>query len=174
MPQFEQVSVFSSLIFWSLISFGLLLFLLKKYAFPPILEMLEAREKKIRGDIDGAEELKKQAEEMKKEFEKQLATAREKAETIIHLAHEDAKKQTEKSLADTQAKVKQMQREAEHEITSSRNKLLAEIRSYTATLTIASTEKILNRTIEENDKKRLVDESIEEVIKELEKTHASS
>ena len=51
MPQFEQVSVFGSLIFWSVISFGILFFVLKKFAFPPILEALEMREKKIRDDI---------------------------------------------------------------------------------------------------------------------------
>lgn len=58
MPQFEQVEVFSSLIFWSLLSFGLLFVLLKKYAFPPILDALDDREKKIRADIEGAEKLK--------------------------------------------------------------------------------------------------------------------
>ena len=51
MPQFEQVSVFGSLIFWSVLSFGILFFILKKFAFPPILEALEMREKKIRGLI---------------------------------------------------------------------------------------------------------------------------
>ena len=51
MPQFEQVSVFGSLIFWSLISFGLLFFVLKKFAFPPILEALEDARKKDSGVI---------------------------------------------------------------------------------------------------------------------------
>ena len=62
-----------------------------------------------------------------------------------------------------------MQREAEQELQSSRNKLLQEIRSYTAALTIASAEKFLKKSLDDSDKKRLVDESIEQVIQELEK-----
>jgi F-type H+-transporting ATPase subunit b len=168
MPQFEQVSVFSSLIFWSLVSFGAFLFLLKRFAFPPILAMLEEREKKIRGDIDSAEKLKLEAQKLKEEFAQQLQAAHEKANTIIHLATEESKKHQERALQDTQAKVRQLIKDAEQEIVSSRNKLLSEIRGYTAALTIASTEKILNKVIDRNEKKRLIDESIEEVMKELE------
>ena len=168
MPQFEQVSVFSSLMFWSVISFVLLLFLLKKYAFPPILEMLEERQKKIEGDIKDAEGLRAEAEKLKQEFNAQLKTAHDKANTIVQLANEEARKIQDKTLNETQAKVRQMQKEAEHEIQTTRNKLLAEIRDYVSALTITSTEKILKRAMAEEDKKRLVDESIDEVVKSLE------
>ena len=68
MPQFEQVEVFHSLIFWSLISFGILFFLLKRFAFPPILEVLEERENKIRSEIGDAEKLRQEAEYLKAEL----------------------------------------------------------------------------------------------------------
>ena len=68
MPQFEQVSVFSSLIFWSVISFAILFFMLKKFAFPAILEGLENREKKIRGDIEESERLKQDVEKIKSDL----------------------------------------------------------------------------------------------------------
>lgn len=171
MPQFEQVSVFGSLIFWSVISFAILFFMLKKFAFPPILEALENREKKIRGDIEESERLKQDVLKIKTELEEKLKEAHGKAETIVQLAQDEAKKLQEKTVQETEAKVKQVQREAEHEIQSSRNKLLQEIRSYTAALTIASTEKFLKKTLDDSDKKRLVDESIEQVIQELEKSH---
>ncbi|MBC8283255.1 MAG: F0F1 ATP synthase subunit B [Nitrospinae bacterium] len=171
MPQFEQVSVFGSLIFWSVISFAILFFMLKKFAFPPILEALENREKKIRGDIEESERLKQDVLKIKTDLEEKLKEAHGKAETIVQLAQDEAKKLQEKTVQETEAKVKQVQREAEHEIQSSRNKLLQEIRSYTAALTIASTEKFLKKTLDDSDKKRLVDESIEQVIQELEKSH---
>jgi F-type H+-transporting ATPase subunit b len=87
----------------------------------------------------------------------------------VQLAQDEAKKLQEKTVQETEAKVKQVQREAEQEINSSRSKLLQEIRSYTAALTIASTEKFLKKALDDSDKKRLVDESIEQVIQELEK-----
>jgi len=169
MPQFEQVAVFGSLIFWSLISFGILFFVLKKFAFPPILEALEAREKKIRDDIEDSEKLKGDAQTIKKELEETLKAAHGKAETIIQLATDEARKFQDKNIQETEAKVRQIQKDAEQEIQSSRTKLLQEIRSYTAALTIASTEKFLKKALDDADKKRLVDESIEQVIAELEK-----
>ncbi|MBT5028145.1 MAG: F0F1 ATP synthase subunit B [Nitrospinaceae bacterium] len=170
MPQFEQVSVFGSLIFWSLISFGLLFFILKKFAFPPILEALELREKKIRDDRDDSERLKEEAKKIKEELEATLKSAHGKAETIVQLAQDEAKKFQAKQLQETEAKVRQIQKEAEADIQGSRDKLLQEMRSYTAALTIASTEKFLKKALDDADKKRLVDESIEQVIQELEKS----
>jgi len=169
MPQFEQVSVFGSLIFWSLVSFGLLFFVLKKFAFPPILNALDEREKKIRGDIEDSERIKEEAQTIKVELEETLKAAHGKAETIVQLAQDEAKKVLEKNLQETEAKVRQVQKDAEQEIQSSRNKLLQEVRSYTAALTIASTEKFLKKALDDADKKKLVEESIEQVIEELEK-----
>ncbi len=169
MPQFEQIDVFGSLIFWSVISFVFLLVLLAKFAYPPILAMLETREKKIAGDIQGAEDLKTQADKLKRDFEEQLKTAHDKASTIVQLAGEEARKIQEKTLGETQAKCRQMQKETEHEIQASRNQILAEIRGYVSELTVISAEKILKRALTEDDKKRLVDESIDDVVKSLEK-----
>ena len=170
MPQFEQVSVFSSMIFWSVISFAILFFVLKKFAFPPIIAALDDREKKIRGDIEESERLKQDVEKIKADLEDKLKAAHSKAETIVQLAQDEAKKFQEKTVQETEIKVKQAQREAEQEIQNSRNKLLQEIRTYTAALTIASTEKFLKKALDDADKKRLVDESIEQVIQELEKS----
>ena len=169
MPQFEQIEVFQSLIFWSVISFAILFLVLKKFAFPSILSALDEREKKIRGDIEESEKLKQDVEEIKVDLEKKLKAAHEKAETIVQLAQDEAKKLQEKTVRETEAKVKQVQRESEQEIDSSKNKLLQEIRNYTAALTIASAEKFLKKSLGDADKKRLADESIDQVVQELEK-----
>ena len=168
MPQFEQIEVFHSLIFWSLVSFALLFFLLKRFAFPPILEVLEERENKIRSEIGDAEKLRQEAEELKADLGRELKNAHDKANTIIQMAGDESKKIQEKSIQETQAKIRQMQNGAEQEIEIARNKLLNEIRSYTAALTIASTEKVLKKSLNDEDKNRLIDESIEEVLREME------
>ena len=169
MPQFQQIEVFQSLIFWSVISFAVLFFFLKKFAFPPILAALDEREKKIRSDFEESEKLKQDVEEIKLDLEKKLKAAHEKAETIVQLAQDEAKKLQEKTVQETEAKVKQVQRQSEQEIDSSKNKLLREIRSYTAALTIASAEKFLKKSLGDADKKRLADESIDQVVQEFEK-----
>ena len=167
MPQFEQIEVFQSLAFWSVVSFALLFLLLKKYAFPPILEALEERENKIRTEISDAEKLRQEAQELKTDLEKELKNAHEKANTIVQMAGDESKKIQEKTIQETQAKVRQMQNDAEQEIQIAQNKLLNEIRGYTAALTIAATEKVLKKSLGDEDKKRLVDESIEDVLREM-------
>jgi F-type H+-transporting ATPase subunit b len=169
MPQFEQIEVFHSLIFWSLISFAILFFLLKRFAFPPILEILEERENKIRSEISDAEKLRQEAEGIKADLGRELKSAHEKAQIIIQMAGDESKKIQDKSINETQVKVRQMLSDAEQEIEITRNKLLNEIRGYTAALTMASTEKILKKALSDNDKKRLIDESIAEVLQEMEK-----
>ncbi len=167
MPQFEQIEVFQSLAFWSVVSFALLFLLLKKYAFPPILEALEERENKIRTEISDAEKLRQEAQELKADLEKELKNAHEKANTIVQMAGDESKKIQEKTIQETQVKVRQMQSDAEQEIQIAQNKLLNEIRGYTAALTIAATEKVLKKSLGDEDKKRLVDESIEDVLREM-------
>jgi|TARA_B110000116_G_scaffold92585_1_gene80731 F-type H+-transporting ATPase subunit b len=169
MPQFEQIEVFHSLIFWSLISFAILFFLLKRFAFPPILEILEERENKIRSEISDAEKLRQEAEGIKADLGRELKSAHEKAQIIIQMAGDESKKIQDKSINETQVKVRQMLSDAEQEIEITRNKLLNEIRGYTAALTMASTEKILKKALSDDDKKRLIDESIAEVLQEMEK-----
>lgn len=154
---------------WSIISFVILLGLLFKFAFPPIKAVLETREQKIAGDIKGAEDLRSEADKLKRDLEEQLKTAQEKATTIVELASEEARKIQDKTLGETQAKCSQMQKETEHEIQASRNQILAEIRGYVSAMTIDSAEKILKRVLTEDDKKRLVDESIDDVVRSLEK-----
>ncbi len=168
MPQFEQIEVFHSLIFWSLISFAILFFLLKRFAFPPILEILEERENKIRSEISDAEKLRQEAEGIKADLGRELKSAHEKAQIIIQMAGDESKKIQDKSINETQVKVRQMLSDAEQEIEITRNKLLNEIRGYTAALTMASTEKILKKALSDDDKKRLIDESIAEVLQEME------
>ncbi len=170
MPQFEQVGVFSSLIFWSLVSFAILFILLKKYAFPPILEALEERESKIRTDISSAEQLREEGQKLKVELEAELKKAHEKANTIVQLAHDEAKKNQEKLLQETQSKIKQMQLEAENEIKGSRNKLFSEIRGYAAELTVASAEKFLKKRLDDKASQDLINESIDEVIQSMEQS----
>ena len=97
----------------SVLSFVILFFFLKKFAFPPILSALDEREKKIRSDIEESEKLKQDVQEIKLSLENKLKAAHEKAETIVQLAQDEAKKLQEKTVQETEVKVKQVQREAE-------------------------------------------------------------
>ena len=96
MPQFEP-DFFSSLIFWEVISFAILLFVLYKYAFPGILSALEEREKRIKDSLDQAEQHRSEAERKLKEYEAKLNTAAKEAEGILAAAKERAQRLMEEN-----------------------------------------------------------------------------
>jgi F-type H+-transporting ATPase subunit b len=91
MPQFES-HFFSSLIFWEIVSFGILLFVLYKFAFPGILSVLDEREKKIKDSLDQAERHRSEAERKLKEYEAKLSTAAKEAEGVLAAAKERAQR----------------------------------------------------------------------------------
>ena len=74
MPQFDTY-FFSSLIFWEIVSFAILFLVLYKFAFPPILQALELRERKIRESLEQAEGHRADAEQKLRDYEAKLAAA---------------------------------------------------------------------------------------------------
>lgn len=79
MPQFDT-HFFSSLIFWEIVSFAILLWVLYKFAIPPIVEGLETRERKIRETIEQAEQNQSAAEQRLRDYEGKLRGAAQEAE----------------------------------------------------------------------------------------------
>src|SRR2546430_10400003 len=87
MPHFDP-HFFSSLIFWEIVSFGILLWVLYKYAFPPILETLETRERRIKESLEQAERHRAEAERKLREYEAKLSAAGREAEAVLARSEE--------------------------------------------------------------------------------------
>ena len=68
---------------WQLVNFFVLLFLLRKFLYSPIKEMLDKRAAQINGDLDDAEARREEAEELKAEYEQKLKNARSEAQKIV-------------------------------------------------------------------------------------------
>ena len=87
MPQFDT-TFFSSLLFWSVVSFGIMLFLLWKFALPSVFEILDARERRIRDSLDEAERQRKEAEQRLAEYDAKVKAASEEAERHMDQARQ--------------------------------------------------------------------------------------
>src|SRR2546427_2462014 len=96
MPQFDT-QFFSSLLFWEWVSFGILLLILYKYAFPWILENLDARERKIRETIEAAERQRAEAERRMAEYDARMRSAQKEAEEMIAQAKVRAQQMMEEN-----------------------------------------------------------------------------
>ena len=119
LPQLD-VATYSSQVFWLIISFIVLYFLMAKLAMPRIAEVLEERQERIEDDLDKAETLKKEAYQVRIEYEKALSAAREKAQDATRHAQEEIAKRSAEAESAAQVKVTVMLEEAEKRIAASK------------------------------------------------------
>jgi F-type H+-transporting ATPase subunit b len=164
MPQFES-HFFSSLIFWEIVSFGILLFVLYKFAFPGILSALEEREKKIKDSLDQAERHRSDAERTLKEYEAKLAASSKDAEGILSAAKERAQRLMEENEQRLTAEAERIKGDATREIDHERRKAIQEIRSQTTELALMVAEKVVQRSLTDADHRRLADEALDALSK---------
>ena len=162
MPQFDT-HFFSSLIFWELISFGILLWVLYKYALPPILETLETRERKIRESLDQAEQSRVTAEQKLKEYEARLQAAAKEAEALMSDAKQKAQRLLDENELRLRADSQRIKEEASQDIERERRKAVEDIKAQTADLAILVAEKVIGRSLSDDDHRRFAQEALAEV-----------
>ncbi|MEE9232336.1 MAG: F0F1 ATP synthase subunit B [Nitrospirales bacterium] len=162
MPQFDT-HFFSSLIFWELISFGILLWVLYKFALPPILETLETRERKIRESLDQAEQSRVTAEQKLKEYEARLQAAAKEAEALMSDAKQKAQRLLDENELRLRADSQRIKEEASQDIERERRKAVEDIKAQTADLAILVAEKVIGRSLSDDDHRRFAQEALAEV-----------
>jgi F-type H+-transporting ATPase subunit b len=168
MPQFDT-HFFSSLIFWEFISFAILLFVLAKYALPPILETLDARERKIRETIESAERRSAEAERRMAEYEAKMKASQKEAEEMIAQAKTRAQQVKEENERQLQADAERIKAGAARDIEQERRKALEDVRRYVSDLALRVAEKVVERSLTDADHKRLADEALAAVARDYEK-----
>jgi F-type H+-transporting ATPase subunit b len=159
MPQFET-HFFSSLIFWEIVSFAILLWVLYKYAFPPILETLESRERKIRESLEQAERHRVEAERKMQEYETKMAAASREAEAVLAQAKERAQRLLDENEQRLVAEAERIKMDATREIEHERRRAIQEIRTQTADLVLLVAETVIERSLTDADHRRMADEAL--------------
>ena len=162
MPQFDT-HFFSSLIFWELISFGILLWVLYKFAFPPILKTLETREQKIRESLDQAEQNRATAERKLKDYEAKLQGAAKEAEAIVAEAKHTAQRLLEENEQRLRVESQRIKEETTQDIERERRKALQDIKDTTADLAVLVAGKVIGRSLTDADHQRFAQEALAEV-----------
>ena len=162
MPQFDT-HFFSSLIFWEIISFGILLWVLYKFAIPPIVEALDARERKIRDTIEQAERNQSEAEKRLQAYEGKLRGAADEAEALIAEAKTKAQRLLEENEQRLRVESDRIKTETTQEIERERRKALQDIRGEAAELALLVAEKVLTRSLSDDDHRRLAKEALDAV-----------
>lgn len=151
------------LMIWTLLVFGISLFLLAKFAFPRIQEALDKRQHLIEESIDLAGRTRREAEELLAEYRERLKEARSQAEEIVAKSRKAAEVHERESTEDAKAKREEIMAQARRDIEAETRRAIQEIRNEVADLTIAATEKVTRKTLTEADQRRLVEEALSEL-----------
>ena len=148
---------------WALVVFVLLLLLLKKYAWTPILEALDAREKTVRDSLEQAARIQSESAQLAQEQAKLLAESRAQANQILQNARE-AGEALKKSLETAAQEEKQrILVSATTEIEAQKRAAVSELRKTTAELSISIAEKLIRQNLDDAKSRALVDQLIQEV-----------
>ncbi len=148
---------------WTLLVFGLTMFVLWKVAFPRIAEALDKRTRMIEDSIDSAEKTKREADQLLAEYRERLSDARGQADEIVARARRTAEAAENETIAEARAKREEMMAQTRRDIETETRRAIQEIRAEVADLTVLATEKVTRKTLTDADHKRLVEEALAEL-----------
>jgi F-type H+-transporting ATPase subunit b len=152
-----------SSIVWVLISFTIVLVILYKGAWKNVLDGLKAREDKIRGDIQQAEEARAKAEATLKEYVTKLASAEEQVRQMLAKATTDAEKIASNLRSAAQAEGEAERERTRKEIDAAKRQAIREVYDQTAELATSIAAKIIARNLNPQDQQDLVSQTVGQV-----------
>jgi len=151
------------LMFWTLITFAIVLIVLKKKAFGPIQAAIDARRAQIESDIDAAQTAREEAQAALAEYRQALAESRKEATKILDDARRVSEDQRKKAIAELEAEKTRLLERAKDEINTETRNSLQTIKAQLAELTVATAEKVVRTRLDEAEQRRLIDEALADV-----------
>ena len=149
-------------------NFLLLVALLTKFAYKPLMSMLAEREQRIAGSLEAAEQERQEAAKLKEEYLKELAAARNQDQQIVEKANRLAEQNKEDLLQAAKEEHARLLKATQEELAREREKALQDLRSEVVALSVAAAGKILSQNLDAAAHAQLVDDFIEKL--EHEKT----
>lgn len=147
---------------WTLVDFLILLAVMYKFAFNPVKNMLAQRSAAIQKDITTAEEMKKEMEELKADAEAVLVEAKKESQAIIVQAQQNAESLKSSMIAETEQEIAALKAKAEKDIADATEAARQQLREDAANLAVLAAEKLLERSITEEDNIKFVKQFVNE------------
>src|SRR3989344_4859841 len=157
---FSQLGIDWKILIAQAVNFAVLLFVLRKFAYRPILKILEERRAAIENDKKRSEELSMKLAEAEKAKEEILAQARIESEKIIKAAEEAGKEDARNLIAEAREENKRAALETEKNLERERERLFAEAKREIGELVTTAVEKTLAGALDKKSEMALVDEAL--------------
>lgn len=151
------------LFFWTIAVFLTLLFLLKKFAWGPLLAALEERQAGIRKSLDDADTAKRELAEVQAKASALIGQARTEADTILSEARADGARIRQELRDAAQQEAETITRNARQQIEVERDRAVSEIRRQAAELSVMIASKLIRRNLTREDNQALIDDALQQV-----------
>ena len=153
----------TGLMIWTLVTFVIVLIVLRKFAFGPIQQLIDTRRQAIVADLDAAQAAREEAQTSLAEYRQQLAEARKEANKIVEDARRVGDERRAAAVAELEAEKARLMQQTREEIQSETRQALNAIKQQVADLTLAATEKVVRAQLNEAEQRRLIDEALADV-----------
>ena len=148
---------------WTIATFLILVWLLAKFAWRPLLAALEQRQDTIRQSLDDAQQAKQELERLNVESRKILTEARVQAEQILSQTRTDASRLRDELKQKAQSEAAGVIKNAERQIEMETSRAIQQIRNEAVDISIAIASKVLERNVTREDNERLIEETFKQI-----------
>ena len=148
---------------WAIINFIILLAILNKFLFKPLLKTMDGRKEQIEKDLYSAELAKKEAKDIKEEYTKQMEQTKAEAQQIIEKATKLGEETRETIVNQAREETSKMTEKAREMIRLEKEEALNQLRDEVSTLVVMAAGKVIDKTIDKEAHEKLIHDFIEEV-----------
>lgn len=152
----DLLKVSPGLVFWTAVTFIVVLVVLWLFAWKPILSGLDARNEKIQDDLDSSRKLREQAEAMMSDYKKNLDASKDQALQIIDEGKKDAESIRQRILTDAKKEAEEIHDRAVADISQAKTKAIKELEKEVVDISVAIISKILSRDVSKEDHRNII------------------
>lgn len=145
------------------LSFLLLVYILRRFAWNPLMNMMEERRNQIEANIANAEKERLQAEQIKREYQEEMRKARQEAQEVIAKATKLSEQRAAEILASAHEEAEKIKKAALVDIERERDRAIAQVQAQVADLSVAVAEKIIRKNLDVKGQEDMIEQFIQEV-----------
>ncbi|MDE5936166.1 MAG: F0F1 ATP synthase subunit B [Ruminococcus sp.] len=149
-------------IFWAVLNILILFILLRIFLFKPINKMLDDRTQSIQKDINDAEHAKREAEELRQQYENSISEAKEEAGKILREAHDYAEAERAEIIRKSHEEADEIVNSADETIENERRRVIQQAHAQIADLAIEAASKVVSANLDDEKNRKLVDDFLSE------------
>jgi len=156
-----MLNIEPGLLIWTIITFILLVFVLRKVAWNPLLTALEQRESTIRESLEESQRARQEAQALLEQNQRQLAEANQQSARIIEQGREEAERVKASIIEQSRQEGQRMVEDARRQIAQERQAAIQDLKSTAADLALQATQRLLSTSVTHEDHRRLVTEFLD-------------